>query len=261
VSSPGEPAGRHLSSFHLEAVRVGAASAEERSWIASHCAACARCAALAEALDGYRREFAAAPPPLRALGAHVPERSVRRRWSWRLWAVGALAPLAVTGVLLLAGRSTRAPVDDSEVLAKGSPTLGIVARRGERIFPVPPESRVRPGDQIRFVLKRMSYPYGLIASVDGAGRANIYVPYEGQESVRVTPADEVQLEGSIVLDDRLGPERFFALYSRKPLRADAVRQALQAIGDRGQAAIRKSSELSVAADAQSSVLLEKVAAE
>jgi hypothetical protein len=172
----------------------------------------------------------------------------------RLWIGTALVSL-VLATLLLAARST--PEGDPPV--SGSPTLGIAARRGARVFPVTPGGRVRPGDQIRFVLERVKYPYSLIASVDGAGRPNIYVPYEGKESVPVTPADQVELAGRIVLDDHLGPERFFALYSRRPLPAESVRRALQALGEKGPAAIRETLALEVPADAQSSLVLEKVA--
>jgi hypothetical protein len=256
VRSQSEPSMRHLSSFHLEAVRLGVATEEDRLRVETHLATCVGCSTLANTLEGYRREFAGGPVP------EVRPREPRRaapRWSWRFWAAGVLMPLAVTGLLLFAGHTGTAPGEDPVVLAKGTPILGIVARRGERIFPVPAGGRLRPGDQIRFVIKRMPYPYALIGSVDGVGRPNIYVPYEGKESAAVTPSDEVELAGSIVLDGRLGPERFFALYSRKPLSADAVRQALQGIGGQGQAAIRETLVLPVAAAAQSSVLLEKVA--
>ena len=69
--SPAEPA-RHVSSFHLEAVRVGVASAGEQAWVAEHPAGCAKCAALANRLENYRQEFADAR-------SRSPERAAPRR--------------------------------------------------------------------------------------------------------------------------------------------------------------------------------------
>jgi hypothetical protein len=265
MSAPSEQRARHVSSFHLEALRLGVASPEERAWVSSHQASCARCAALAETLDGYRQEFARGAQPRRPLvavsapaPAPVPVLGRIKRW----WMAGAvLAPLAAAAAWIAVDRTalTTSPPGEPDILEKGGPSLGIVARRGSRVFPVRSGERVRPGDQIRFVLKGVNYPYGLIASVDGAGKPNIYVPYEGSASARLTPGDRLEMEGSIVLDTRLGPERIFALFSREPLAADAVREALATIGGKGEAAIRGTSALQVAADAQSSVLLEKVA--
>jgi hypothetical protein len=170
-----------------------------------------------------------------------------------------LAPLAVGAVLLVSGRWRVRPSEDPEVLEKGGPSLSIVARRANRVFPVRSGEQVRPGDHIRFVLNGVKHPYGMIASVDGAGRPNIYVPYEGLASQALAAGERLEMDGSIVLDGRLGPERVFVLFSRAPLSAKTVREALTALGGKGNDAIRKAGSLSVGADAQSSVLLEKVA--
>jgi hypothetical protein len=259
MPAPSEPRPRHLASFHLEAIRLGAASADERAWAEAHQRACERCASLAASLDGARAEFAAdvLPKTRAALRARAPRAPVSRRRWW--WAGAFLAPAAIAAVALLVPRKPVTVDDQGTIAEKGGPSLGIVARRGSRVFPVSSGEQMHPGDQIRFVLKGVTYPFGLIASVDGAGEPNIYVPYGGAASVSVAPGDRIELEGSIVLDGRLGPERVFALFSRRPLSAAAVREALAALGSLGGDAVRKASDLAVGADAQSSVLLEKVA--
>jgi hypothetical protein len=249
-----EDSPRHLSSFHLEALRLGVASDDERAWAESHRAGCPRCQELVADLDGYRNEFVRTAMP--GTRAAVRER-LSRGPRFRRWVAGLLAPLAVAAVILVMRHP--ATVTDDDVLEKGGPQLHIAARRGERVFPVRSGEQVLPGDQIRFLLKGVKFPYGLIASVDGAGKPNIYVPYEGGASAPLTPAEQQEMAGSIVLDSRLGPERVFALFSRTPLSADEVRRALAAIGGKGPAAIRNASALPVPADAQASVLLEKVA--
>jgi hypothetical protein len=261
MSPPNEPRG-HLTSFHLEALRLGVASAEEQDWAAAHATTCPRCAELARTLEGYRRDFAdqALPRTRAAVRAGVRRASGRPpRW----WGALVAAPVLALMLLVVVGRKPARPrgepPEEPAIAEKGGPALAIVARRGARVFPVRSGDPLQPGDQIRFVLKGVSYPYGMIASVDGAGRANIYVPYEGARSISVNPGNEVEIEGSIVLDGRLGPERVFALFSRDPLSSEAVRRALADIGSRGGEAIRKTTSLPVTADAQSSLLIQKVA--
>jgi hypothetical protein len=153
-----------------------------------------------------------------------------------------------------------APTESDAVLEKGTgPQLGIVARRDGEVFAIHSGDRVHPGDQIRFVLRDVRHPFALIASVDGVGHPNVYLPYDGASSMPVEAGERREIDGSIVLDGALGPERVYALFSRKPLTASAVRAALASIGRRGASAIRDTSVLPLITDAQSSVLLEKVA--
>jgi hypothetical protein len=256
-NEPGRPPGGHLSSFHLEALRLGVASTDEGSWAQAHLASCARCAEQERALEGFRRDFVdEALPRTRAAVRAGVRRAQGRRPRW--WAALVAAPLMAVLILVVWRKPPRPQGEEPAVSEKGGPALAIVARRGARVFPVRSGDPLQPGDQIRFVLKGVTYPYGMIASVDGAGRPNIYVPYEGVRSISVTPANELAIEGSIVLDGRLGPERVFALFSRDPLPAEAVRRALTDIGSRGGEAIRQTTALPVHADAQASLLIQKV---
>ena len=117
------------------------------------------------------------------------------------------------------------------------------------------------GDRVRFEVEPGGLPYLLIAGIDGAGQADIYVPYQGSESLAVDPVRRFLSPGSIELDEARGPERVFALASRKPLSAASVVAALKALGANGPAAIRATDTLPLApeaeADAQSSFLWEK----
>lgn len=252
---------RHLSAFHFEAMQLGAASADERAWASEHLAHCPRCTRLAAELEAARAHFRAVVLPAtsgrlaqRARGRHSRPR--------RLWLTAALLlPVAAAGVMLRAGVTPRPAADggaDPDVLAKGGPVLSLVARRHGRILNLRSGEKAWPGDQIRFVLKNVEQPFVLIASVDGAGKATIYVPYDGAASAPVATAAEVTVDGSIVLDDAAGPERVFAFFSARPLRAAAVRAALQALGKEGPAAIRSTIRVPGVTDTQSSVLIEKM---
>ncbi|HXU06472.1 MAG TPA: DUF4384 domain-containing protein [Polyangia bacterium] len=144
-----------------------------------------------------------------------------------------------------------------EVGVKGGAGFTMVARRDGRVFSVEPGAKLRANDQIRFVVSHLRHRYVLIASVDGAGRANVYFPYEGATSENVGIRERIELPGSIVIDGSPGPERFFALVSREPLQTTSVRRALDAVGKEGTNSIRNASRLDVGADEQVSILVEK----
>jgi len=267
-----DPRVRHVSSYHLELRRLGEMPSADQVWMDQHLRSCAACADLALAHVDHRRQFEG-PVRARSLSALALRfQSRRRRWSWRrALGIGLLVPVAA-GLLLLVGRGghrpwrsagdpASSPVPEPELTAKGGPAFLLVARRGDRVFRVTSREALRPHDQVRFVLEHVQYPYVLIASVDGRGRANVYVPYEGSQSAAVggvAGGDRVEIPGSIVIDDSPGPERMFALLSRKPLRASMVRAALVALGSRGPQAIRSANNLEVDADEQISFAVEKI---
>ena len=257
--SSGQPSRRHLSSYHVELARLGRASAADRAFIDEHLRTCARCAQMAASFEDARREFATTVLP-RTRAALEARRARRRRFSVIWWWGGLLVPVAASMIVFAPWRRSPSPppaVGEPEIGVKGGVGFFLAARRGDRVFPVRPGDPLRPGDQIRFVLERVRYPYVLIASIDGAGHASIYVPYEGSASTRVAQDDHLEIPGSIVIDASPGPERMFAFLSRQPLSAAPVRQALAAVGARGGEAIRRANKVDVGADEQVTILVEK----
>jgi hypothetical protein len=99
----------------------------------------------------------------------------------------------------------------------------------------------------------------MIAAVDAQGHSRVYAPYDGKESAAVAADRRLELPegGSIELDASPGPERIFALFSRRPLTAQTVLAALEHLGAGGAEAVRRTERLDVAADAQLSELVEK----
>src|SRR6185295_5003137 len=111
-----------------------------------------------------------------------------------------------------------------DISVKGGTALLVAVRRGERIFPVRGDGAgapggavsrsepIHPGDELRFVIAPARSPFVLLGSIDGAGHASIYVPYDGSASAPLGgPLERVELPGSIVIDGGPGPERLFAL--------------------------------------------------
>ncbi len=248
---------KHLSSYHIEALRVGALTADAAQSAQAHLGVCAACQGLQATIEANRAQFMAEVLPRTA---DALARAAARPSGPSRWFALALVPVAAGLLLFVQGarRPGPAPVEPAgPLIAKGGAPLQLVARRGERIFAVTGRTRLAAGDQLRFVVHGAEAPYVLIASIDGSGQASVYFPYRGTESARIEPAGRIELPGSVVLDHAAGPERVFALFSRAPLRAEAVTKALRELGTHGAPAIRAQERLPLQVAQQASVMFEK----
>jgi hypothetical protein len=284
------PALAHLSSYDLESLRLGALAPARADAARRHLQTCADCRAREQTLQGHREVFEREVlprtlPALRALADGHSRRS--RAGAWRRWLAAGFPVAAVATLALVTARrppppspgptaaaepttiapppATLAPTPTSTMPAAGIKGTGggasflAVARQGARVFPLPSAARLRPGDRIRFVVDPGPHRFLLVVSVDGAGGASVYHPFDGRESAPVIPHRRLEVPGSIVLDRAPGPERLFALYSDRPLTAGEVLPALQKIGAAGATVIRQQRELPPLPGvmAQASTLLEK----
>jgi hypothetical protein len=235
----------HMSSFDLDAAALDGASAAQRA----HLASCAACRARADEDHGFRAE----------LSPEVMERTLavwrrRRRVAVVRWAVPLVMAAAAFVLLVRPGETPE--VVEPDLAVKGTrPGLAIYALRDGHVFQVGDGDVLAPGDEIRFAVTPAGSRYVLIGSIDGFGRATIYVPYEGERSVAIDPRGRTELPGSIVLDDAPGPERVFAVFSSVAIRAADVRQALHRF-----AALRGSTRLELGMPAtQVSLVFQKAA--
>jgi hypothetical protein len=251
-----EVASQHVSTFHLEAMRLGGMTRPAQDRAARHLVACARCRRLAAEWEASLREFADGPlvrtrASLRGRAGPVRRAALPRKvigWAAALTAAAALASLIAVWCGPASRRGVASDSGEPTVSVKGGLDFVIAAQRGDRVFHADAQP-LRAGDRIRFVLDGVSSSYLMVGSVDGAGHANIYVPYEGAESVLVASrppeSAHLEIEGSIVLDRAPGPERVFALVSQRPLTVGPVRSALLAIGGAGPEAIRETQVLTL----------------
>ena len=254
----------HPSALQLDALALAALDPIEARRIADHLAGCERCLADAEAARGEREVFQR--EILLRSAAAVAERIRPARW-WRRRRAWLLVPAALAAAALLWLARPVAVVDrlptgsagGAIVAVKGAASLQVFASRDGKVFAVRDGAALRPGDRIRFVVQPAGLPHLLVASIDGAGQATVYFPPGARRSGRVDPAARAELPGSIELDDAGGPERVYALFSRAPLEAGPVLDALRAVGARGADAIRNAGDLAVGADEQVSLVVEKVA--
>jgi hypothetical protein len=247
----------HLSSFHVELLRAGVASADERAWMEAHLRACGRCSEMAASFEAHRREFANSHPRPASTPPPTADLTARRRALKRIGFAVALPAAAAFALFVSLRRPAPEAQPGSDVSAKGGAGLTLVARRAGRVFPVDSGVALKAGDQVRFVIDHVRHRYVIVGSIDGSGHTSIYFPYEGIESVPIANGARVEVPGGIVIDASPGPERFFALFSDHPLQTFSIRRALDAVGKRGAGGIRNASRLDVGADEEASVLVEK----
>jgi hypothetical protein len=173
----------------------------------------------------------------------------------RAWLVAAL--LAVSIVVACRGRWSD---DELELQVKGELELLVYARRQHHVTLLDRFDRiVHPGEEIRFILTGVpeGHSYVLVASVDSAAVATVYFPYRASRSAPLPGPGRWEVPGSIVLDETLGPERVFAIFSERPLSASEVEPALLRLGRAGKNAIRDAKTLDIPGTVQRSFLMFK----
>jgi hypothetical protein len=252
---------RHLSPADLDLLLIAGETEPDTAGAAAHLRACPRCQDRRAQRDARDAEFRRVRLP--ALLARQPP-PPGRRFALRATLGGlALAPVAIAAALLIVRPGRRAPDSQRPITGvtpgvKGTPGFRLIARRGEAVFEVLPDMKLRAGDALRFVLEPAGHPYLLIAAIDSAGKASVYHPFGGASSARVLPDEREEAPaGSVVLDTAPGPERVFALWSTEPLLAATVLARLEEIGRRGPDAIRDTTRLEIPGTIQTSQLLEK----
>jgi hypothetical protein len=87
---------------------------------------------------------------------------------------------------------------------------------------------VEPGDAVRFVVDSQELPYVAVVSLDGAKRATVYYPSNG-EVAPVPLGRAFPLPESTVLDDTLGDERVYGVFCPRPFATEPLRRAVEAL--------------------------------
>lgn len=78
-------------------------------------------------------------------------------------------------------------------------------------------ARLGEGDAIQFRYDAAGHPFVFVVSVDGRGTISPLYPDLPTTSIEVEPSGKHVLDGSIILDDAVGPERIYAVFSKRPL--------------------------------------------
>ncbi len=228
--------------------------------IGEHVDACARCG---EQLAEMRRLTAVFQRVVYPETADAVLDSIERapwfRRIMKLLTAPALVGAAATcGLILLVGRFAVAdrPADDY-VGTKGA-TLGLTvfARTLDGAEALADGSSVRPGTALRFDVRSPSNGCSLwLLSIDDLGHVSRLYPASGAPVTH----HGGPLPGGVFLDDRTGPERFYAICSPAPIDYAVVERAARQAGAGGDRRVRQAQVLGgLPRDAaQATLLLEK----
>jgi len=178
----------------------------------------------------------------------------RHRWPWLWFAIGGALAIGTGALVLEPSR------DSFGAQPKGDFDIVVFARHEDRIEQLDRFNRwVYPGERVRFVLTGTPEDHRqvIVGSVDAKAQVSIYFPYGGTASATLPGPGRWEVPGSIELDETLGPERVFVFFSKKPLLATDVEQALLALGKQGPNAIRDARTVDVAGTVQRSFLMMK----
>ncbi|MFO8073115.1 MAG: zf-HC2 domain-containing protein [Polyangia bacterium] len=219
---------RCLSPLSVERYLLGELGGEDLERVERAIAECERCASAVEAARADDRAFVLRPVPEKIRELWSEERP-RRRWPKVLAAAvssaaAALALALALPALLDAGRQDvdAEPLpavgergDPSETRLKGGstaqgsePSLGFyLLERGEPVLGRPGQA-LGEGDRIQFWYDVPTDTRGVIVGVDGEGTVTRYLPRPGGDAA-LAAGREQTIDSSLLLDDALGPERFF----------------------------------------------------
>ncbi len=161
---------------------------------------------------------------------------LRRQWRW------FLAPTLVAACALLLVRQTgnfgasgaNSTVEPRTFIPKsGTPSFQLyhsrytpqgylhkqATRLGEPLF-------ARDGVQLSYQVPGATHV--MLISVNERGETSVFAPLGGASSIQVQPGTgTLPRDTSLALDNYLGLERFFVLYSDQPFATSAVKQAVQ----------------------------------
>jgi hypothetical protein len=168
-----------------------------------------------------------------------------------------IAPAVLVGAVVLlvtrgehghfAGAKTHAPGVE-EIVIKGdtpsSPRLLVYRQkpakqsRAAGSVRLPSGARAARGDVLQLAYdKAPDRLYGVLLSIDGAGRVTLHLPEEGTPaSATLTSLREMPLPSAYELDDAPDFERFMLITSTRPFAVDVALGAARALASQGSSA-------------------------
>lgn len=238
VVTPSRPRGCP-SDFALDKLLAGDLSVSAAQTAREHIASCDRCKN--RLLELERVDVPAVEGS--TAGRRGPSIATsKRRLGWRVavaCSVAALIPL----FLLVRVKSERHDQVEEGIRTKGATALGVIVRRAsgatERLSS---GGTVFPGDTLRFEVASSQPGFVAVISVDQAGAATLYSPFQGEMHFLST-STPVLLPEAVVADEALGAERLIAVFCRERQSLEEVHSAAAAALSRSGNAPRSVAEL------------------
>lgn len=228
---------------------------------------------LVAALERSNRETLAAHPgpvtaaAIRRRAALATEAGPSRARGRLFWLAGPVAAGALAVALLVARPSPPpaggpAPSETEATRVKGvavaDPRLYVYRHGRQGDQRLVDGARVAPGDLLQLAYQARAEAWGVLLSVDGAGRVTVHWPEDGSVSApRLRAEREIRLPSAYQLDDAPAFERFFFVSADRPFAVSAVVEAARALAAQPKVARREALPLSAPLQ-QVSLTLEKI---
>ena len=207
-----EPSGAHVSTLALERIATGDVATLPAD-AAPHVARCAMCSArLASVTAEHARWLGSIDVPARVTAVLRAAAPVRRsRPTWLALGAGACAAACAAVVMWRGGDEA---ADRSR--RKGGDSLAVYRRTpaGE-VDLVGDGQALHPGDAVRFRVTLATEGYAGVLGIDAAQAVTAYAP-AGPTLERIAGGAPTVFDGSIILDDTLGPERIVLVICDRP---------------------------------------------
>lgn len=181
-----------------------------------HLCRCTACSARATEIQTEAASFPRIPGDVEAL-ARRSSKAIRVRVLFRTASAGVA--LAAAAVLLL----SVAHREPSGQRAKGADVaLAVFVRHANaEVDQLAPGGKVSPGESIRFAVTTRRSGHVKVFGIDQAQAITPYAPL-GSGMTQVSRGRDLLLDGSIILDETLGPERLVVLLCPDPVDFAAV---------------------------------------
>lgn len=204
--------------FELIRLAAGDGEEEELNVLRAHADSCPQCGSLLTSLEKQRNEFLKRHP-FEEIAPTLLKGRRRRPLYWLAPAAAAAALLLVAGILWFA----LSP--EPTIRTKGDISLAFFVQKGGEAVPGQAGGIYRKNDRIQFAYSSGPNRYVFLVSLDDRGAVSNFNHQGAETSVPIKPGTNRVLEGSIILDDSVGPERIFAVFSNQPLRLEEVKDA------------------------------------
>ncbi|MDY7226475.1 hypothetical protein [Hyalangium rubrum] len=158
------------------------------------------------------------------------QKAERPAW-WRSWPV-LLAPALATAMLTLLvfqpqiEQLLQTLIEGDPYTVKGSVMLVLHRKVGESSVQVSSGDTLSPGDAIRFEAKASNNGFLAVVGRDAKGVITVYHPFGGT-AAHPYEASQPLLPEAVALDDTLGREDVYALFSQQAFELDWAVRALE----------------------------------
>jgi len=205
------------SRFRLAQWRSEDLAPEDQQWVAAHVAECPHCRKAVASLNANASAYESDQARQWISIERKLRETATERHPWFRLAVHRLLPAvgAAAVVTIVVYAMVFRSIDP--IRFKGALSCEVIAKRGENQFRVSQGAMLQPEDALRFIVTTDQKGYMLIFSVDAMKSVTSYYPDQGREArlepVWLPAAGRHVMPGSVVLDDSLGEEDFYMVFS------------------------------------------------